>query len=165
MIAPLLPSPQFFETFSEFKGRAFHLSGESYGGRYLPLYTSAVYDGNAYAAARNVTPINLQSVLIGNGQSWALPSSQMLGTESSSSFSSSGWTDSYTMYPGYVDQMCTGQAGAGIIQSIGTCVKLREAMPRCQEMFKRECRDRSVVCCLLSHLCRMLTLHPSAWTL
>jgi len=24
---------QFFETFSEFKGREFHMSGESYGGR------------------------------------------------------------------------------------------------------------------------------------
>jgi hypothetical protein len=48
------------------------------------------------------------------------------------------------MYQGYADQQCTGQAGAGVIQSIETCVKIREAMPRCLEMFKKECRDRSV---------------------
>ncbi len=37
---------------------------ESYGGRYLPLLASAVLDGNKFGAARNVTPINLQSVLV-----------------------------------------------------------------------------------------------------
>lgn len=43
------------------------MSGESYGGRYLPVFAAAVLDGNVYAAARNVTPINLASVAIGNG--------------------------------------------------------------------------------------------------
>lgn len=52
----------WFETFTEFKGRKFHMAGESYGGRYLPLFASAVLDGNMYAEARNMTPVNLQSV-------------------------------------------------------------------------------------------------------
>ena len=72
---------QFFEAFKEFEGRAFHMSGESYGvsctdflwtaglrkGRYLPLFSSAVYDGNAGLIAEGKAPINIQSVLIGNG--------------------------------------------------------------------------------------------------
>lgn len=95
----------WFETFSEYKGRPFHMTGESYGvspllrwappssssrccrpsyfadlfsqGRYLPIFASAVADSNRFAAARNVTPVNLQSVAIGNG-----------------------WTDSATMFRG-----------------------------------------------------------------
>lgn len=34
-------------------------------GRYLPVYASAVYDQNTYLIARNMTPVNLVSVAIG----------------------------------------------------------------------------------------------------
>lgn len=36
-------------------------------GRYLPVFASAVYDGNAKLLAKGKEPINLQSVMIGNG--------------------------------------------------------------------------------------------------
>ncbi|KAK7017662.1 carboxypeptidase [Favolaschia claudopus] len=36
----------FFSHFSKFQGRAFHMSGESYGGRYVPVFAAAVYDNN-----------------------------------------------------------------------------------------------------------------------
>ena len=36
-------------------------------GRYLPVFASAVYDANAVAVAQGRKPINLASVLIGNG--------------------------------------------------------------------------------------------------
>jgi carboxypeptidase C (cathepsin A) len=55
----------FFEHFSQFKGRPFHMSGESYGGRYLPLFASAVHDLNPRLVKAGYTPINLTSVLIG----------------------------------------------------------------------------------------------------
>ena len=73
---------QFFEAFKDFEGRAFHMAGESYGvsrprvraprltdcqGRYIPLFASAVFDGNKALVAEGKTPINLQSVMIGNG--------------------------------------------------------------------------------------------------
>lgn len=76
---------QFFETFKEYQGREFHMAGESYGvssgdfdigkesstdirqGRYLPLFASAVVDGNKDLVALKKQPINLQSVMIGNG--------------------------------------------------------------------------------------------------
>ena len=60
------------------------MAGESYGvsatthvshlspdhpsqGRYLPVFASAVYDGNKALIADGQAPINLQSVMIGNG--------------------------------------------------------------------------------------------------
>lgn len=43
------------------------MTGESYGGRYLPVFASAVYDHNAKIVAEGRTPINLKSVMIGNG--------------------------------------------------------------------------------------------------
>lgn len=55
----------FFENFSQFKGRAFHMAGESYAGRYLPVFAAALYDQNAALRSAGLTPINLASVLIG----------------------------------------------------------------------------------------------------
>ncbi|KAK4687088.1 hypothetical protein P7C73_g3043, partial [Tremellales sp. Uapishka_1] len=57
----------FFHHFTEFRGRAFHMTGESYGGRYLPVFASAVFDQNAKLVAKGRDPINLKSVMIGNG--------------------------------------------------------------------------------------------------
>jgi carboxypeptidase C (cathepsin A) len=73
----------FFETF-DLKGRPFHIAGEvrpasgahrfalklswqSYGGRYIPLFAGTIVDENRKAVAGGHTPINLKSVLIGNG--------------------------------------------------------------------------------------------------
>jgi hypothetical protein len=35
-------------------------------GRYVPVFAAAVYDQNAMLTAAGVTPINLQSIMIGN---------------------------------------------------------------------------------------------------
>ncbi|KAJ3518025.1 hypothetical protein NLJ89_g127 [Agrocybe chaxingu] len=57
----------FFETFTQFAGRPLHLAGESYGGRYLPVFASEIWDQNLIAHFQGQPTINLQSVLIGNG--------------------------------------------------------------------------------------------------
>ncbi|KAF8907224.1 Alpha/Beta hydrolase protein [Mucidula mucida] len=57
----------FFETFQQFSGRKLHLAGESYGGRYLPVFASEIYDQNTIAKAEGRPVINLDSVIIGNG--------------------------------------------------------------------------------------------------
>ncbi|KAG5640374.1 hypothetical protein DXG03_008885, partial [Asterophora parasitica] len=82
----------FFENFSKFKGRAFHLAGESYAGRYLPLFASEVYDQNARLVEAGVTPINIASIIIGESMIWGqedliLPSF-LIGN---------GWTDALSM--------------------------------------------------------------------
>ncbi|KAF9240280.1 serine carboxypeptidase [Melanogaster broomeanus] len=105
----------FFENFSQFKGRPFHMAGESYGGRYLPVFAAEVYDQNAKLVEAGLTPINLQSVMIGNGM-----------------------TDYNTMIPSYIDMQCTA-ASVFPISSIGTCVRMKQALPRCQKWTLESC--------------------------
>lgn len=55
----------FFENFAKFKGRPFHMAGESYGGRYIPVFASEVYEQNSKMLEAGLTPINLKSIIIG----------------------------------------------------------------------------------------------------
>ncbi|KAJ6591158.1 peptidase S10 serine carboxypeptidase [Mycena vulgaris] len=109
----------FFETFSQFKGRALHLSGESYGGRYLPVFASEIYDQNQVAITEGRPTLNLQSVIIGNGI-----------------------TDISTLYPGRYDVECGTAALDVPFQSIGNCVRMKAALPRCQKAMKAGCIDQ-----------------------
>ncbi|KAF4616139.1 hypothetical protein D9613_011461 [Agrocybe pediades] len=108
----------FFETFTQFSGRTFHLSGESYGGRYLPVFASEIYDQNQVALREGRPAINLESVLIGNGI-----------------------TDISTLYPGRYEVEC-GTASLPVpFQSISTCVRMKIALPRCQKAIRDSCID------------------------
>ncbi|KAI0317738.1 peptidase S10 serine carboxypeptidase [Amylostereum chailletii] len=106
----------FFETFSQFQGRPLHLSGESYGGRYLPVFASEIYDQNRIAAKSGRPTINLQSVIIGNGI-----------------------TDISTLYPGRYAVECGTDALEVPFQKISTCVRMKQALPRCQAAMDRNC--------------------------
>ncbi|KAF9464276.1 peptidase S10 serine carboxypeptidase [Collybia nuda] len=109
----------FFETFKGFSGRPLHLSGESYGGRYLPVFASEIYDQNKITVKHGGTPLNLQSILIGNGI-----------------------TDISTLYPGRYEVEC-GTASLDIpFQSISTCVRMKTALPRCQKAMKKACIEQ-----------------------
>ncbi|KZV92237.1 peptidase S10, serine carboxypeptidase [Exidia glandulosa HHB12029] len=108
----------FFETFDSFAGRDFHLTGESYAGRYLPVYAAAIVDANAKAAAEGRKTVNLKSVVIGNGSSDRL-------TQALSSY----------------DILCTNTTGLGTFLPISTCVRMRNAMPRCKTWFTESCLD------------------------
>ncbi|KIM81856.1 hypothetical protein PILCRDRAFT_821215 [Piloderma croceum F 1598] len=107
----------FFENFPKFKGRAFHMAGESYGGRYIPVFASEVYDQNAYLVEVGLTPINLTSVMIGNGL-----------------------TDFLETFISYFDLQCT-PASVYPIQDIKTCIRMKEAIPRCRKWAKSSCLD------------------------
>jgi len=109
----------FFESFSQFSGRPLHLSGESYAGRYLPVFASEIYDKNELAAAEGRPTVNLKSVLIGNGI-----------------------TDISTLYEGRYLTECGNAALDVPFQSIKTCVRMKQALPRCQEAMRRNCIDR-----------------------
>ncbi|WWD22404.1 hypothetical protein CI109_106895 [Kwoniella shandongensis] len=107
----------FFETFKEFEGRPFHMSGESYGGRYLPVFASAVVDGNKALVAEGKKPINLQSVLIGNGA-----------------------TDFFTLSESYFDFQCAANEELDQpLLDIGTCVAMAQAVPKCHKFTEKSC--------------------------
>lgn len=108
----------FFETFSEFSGRPIHLSGESYGGRYLPAFASYIFDKNQIAKQAGQPTINLTSVLIGNGI-----------------------TDISTLYAGRYEIECGTAALEVPFQMINTCVRMKVALPRCNAAMKRHCVD------------------------
>ncbi|CEL55779.1 hypothetical protein RSOLAG1IB_01791 [Rhizoctonia solani AG-1 IB] len=121
----------FFETFSKFKGREFHMSGESYGGRYLPVFASEIVDQNSRAEAGGFGPINLKSVLIGNGL-----------------------TDFNTMWEGYYDIQCKNLSVVPF-QDIKACVGMKQQLHRCLKMYQKDCVEQMdpVGCGLAASFC------------
>ncbi|KAI0756370.1 serine carboxypeptidase [Daedaleopsis nitida] len=107
----------FFEHFSKFKGRPFHMAGESYGGRYIPVYASAVYDANGQLVEAGMTPINISSIIIGNG-----------------------CTDFIGMLTSYYEIRCEDY-GFPPITSISDCVRLKQLVPRCKKKMQESCKD------------------------
>ncbi|KAF9246868.1 peptidase S10 serine carboxypeptidase [Melanogaster broomeanus] len=103
----------FFETFTQFAGKPLHLSGESYAGRYLPVFASEIYDQNLIAKAEGRETINLQSILIGNGI-----------------------TDVSTLYEGMYHIQCGTSALEVPFQTINNC------LPRCQAEMRKYCIDQ-----------------------
>ncbi|KAI0772250.1 serine carboxypeptidase [Irpex lacteus] len=128
----------FFEHFTKFKGRAFHMAGESYGGRYIPAYASYVYDQNAKLIAEGATPINLTSIMIANGCS-----------------------DHLTMIPSYYDMECKAGIVAPVLD-INTCVAIKRALPRCQKWLKESCYDTtdSISCKAALNFCATTVQAP-----
>ncbi|KAL4247232.1 Carboxypeptidase [Abortiporus biennis] len=107
----------FFEQFTKFRGRAFHLAGESYGGRFIPVFASRIHDRNAQLAKAGLTPINLKSIMIGNG-----------------------CTDNMSMLPSYYDLQCL-PVSVPPVTDIATCVGIKNILPRCNKWLKESCVD------------------------
>ncbi|PPR07804.1 hypothetical protein CVT26_014989 [Gymnopilus dilepis] len=128
----------FFENFNQFKGRPFHMAGESYGGRYLPLFASAVYDQNARLVTAGMTPINLQSVMIGNGM-----------------------TDSFKMILSYYDMACS-PASVEPVVNIATCVGMKSTLQRCESWMRDSCEDQydAINCGAAVQFCRSVYSQP-----
>jgi len=55
---------QFFTKFPEFVGRRFFVTGESYGGIYVPMLAARILKGNANGEG---VKINLEGIAVGNG--------------------------------------------------------------------------------------------------
>ncbi|THH16795.1 hypothetical protein EW146_g3910 [Bondarzewia mesenterica] len=127
----------FFENFPAFNGRAFHIAGESYGGRYVPLFASQVYDQNAQLVAAGLTPINLTSAII-------VPIIKP----------GNGLTDPFKAVTSYYDMSCT-PASIHPVLDISTCVRMKEALPRCEKWLKESCIDQfdSMNCEAASNFC------------
>ncbi|OCH89480.1 serine carboxypeptidase [Obba rivulosa] len=107
----------FFEHFPKLKGRAFHMAGESYGGRYIPVFAAEVYDQNARLEKAGIVPINLSSVMIGNGiTNWPV------------------------MITSYYEMQCQN-ISVPPIQDASTCVQMKYSLSRCETSFKKGCED------------------------
>ncbi|KAL8283173.1 hypothetical protein RQP46_005951 [Phenoliferia psychrophenolica] len=115
----------FFLAFPDLKDRAFHLSGESYGGRYLPVFATEILYQNSLLAKKKdskVSPINLKSVIIGNGL-----------------------TDVVSMTTSYYDQACTAASGLGKpVLDVKACVAMQQEVKRCDKWLNKVCRDSLV---------------------
>ncbi|KAF9527152.1 serine carboxypeptidase [Crepidotus variabilis] len=107
----------FFQNFSKFQGRPFHMAGESYGGRYIPLFASAVYDQNPRLIEAGLAPINLTSIMIGNGL-----------------------TNILQMFDGRYKMACTVGASTQVVD-IQTCVGMKQALSRCERWLQASCYD------------------------
>jgi carboxypeptidase C (cathepsin A) len=68
----------FFEHFTQFRGRRFHLAGESHAGRYIPIFAGYIHDQNEVVKKRGMVPINLASIMIGELHSNCLFSHNVL---------------------------------------------------------------------------------------
>ncbi|PWN48682.1 alpha/beta-hydrolase [Violaceomyces palustris] len=97
---------------------SFHMSGESYAGRYLPLIASQILRDNEQAKAhpeRGLEPLPLASVLIGNGI-----------------------TSPKDQFPAYVDYACTNASGRGEpFFSKAQCDKMYAQVPVCLTLVEK----------------------------
>jgi len=87
------------------------------GGRYIPLFGAAVYDQNELLKSLGMEPLNLKSIMIGNGFS--------------------EWKHTFE---GYYAMQCTNASGLGAVQTISTCVRMKQALPRCQKLLEKHCQ-------------------------
>jgi len=114
------------------------MAGESYGGRYIPVFAAEVYDQNTKLVEAGLTPINLTSVMIGNGI-----------------------TDFATMMLSYYDMACT-PASLPPILDISTCVQMKAALPRCEKWLKEGCIEQfdKINCDAAASFCNKYLVDP-----
>ena len=113
------------QAFPHLADNAFHLSGESYAGRYLPVFATEIVHQNtklAKKAKKDRKPIKLKSVLIGNGLS-----------------------DTVSMVTSYYDQACTAASGLGRpVLDVKECVQMQQSVQKCDKWLKKVCRNSVV---------------------
>jgi cathepsin A (carboxypeptidase C) len=141
-------------------------------GRYLPVFASAVYDGNAKLLAKGKTPINLQSVMIGNGitdncESAGLQMVFLLLIRSGYGrvVLSLRWCLCITVSRADLQQ-CTIHGGLNqTVQSIGNCVGMAEAVSAYAKQFRQLLtrRSRSATSCTRSTASSRTTTLPAHW--
>ncbi|WFD30813.1 carboxypeptidase C [Malassezia sp. CBS 17886] len=134
----------------------FHLAGESYGGRYVPLIASQVLKDNKRATAHpehGLHPLPLASVLIGNGITSPLHQNKA-----------------------YIEYACTNSSGHAPFLDTRTCAKMREKWPVCEQLVRRcnehcgNASDRTARCKTAATFCSRALEAPwdatnsCAWT-
>ncbi|KAI0344394.1 serine carboxypeptidase [Trametopsis cervina] len=124
----------FFQHFVTFTGRALHMAGESYAGRMIPTFASYIYEQNKRLIENGATPVNLKSIMLGNG-----------------------CTDWLTMLPSFYNVGCEHHSAPPVID-ISTCVHLKRILPQCEKGLKDACYDTtdSINCQAAWNFCSQL---------
>ncbi|CAN6650644.1 carboxypeptidase Y [Trichomonascus vanleenenianus] len=94
----------FFKKFPQYKKNNFHIAGESYAGHYIPVFADELVLRNKDSE----NPIDLKSVLIGNGL-----------------------TDPLVQYDGYYRKMACGEGGAPAVLTEEECQNMADSEARC----------------------------------
>ncbi|KAI8876330.1 peptidase S10, serine carboxypeptidase [Backusella circina FSU 941] len=128
----------FLGEFSDYARGNFHISGESYGGHYLPALSSEIIKNNKVAEEKGLLELNYESMLIGNG-----------------------WTDPLTQFKHYETFACANDSPYKPIFDEETCEKMRNAYPRC-EMLSKACYNlpSSLTCIPAGLYCEKVTNGP-----
>ncbi|KAI8099227.1 Alpha/Beta hydrolase protein [Halteromyces radiatus] len=121
----------FFKEFSEYAHLDFHVAGESYAGHYIPRIGTEVNRNNKGQFtssflnnfASTLKPINLKSLLIGNGL-----------------------TDPLIQYKYYAQMACENSYGPVLDKS--TCDNMKDQYPACARLIKNCYKSQSVFSCL-----------------
>ncbi|CDS01145.1 hypothetical protein [Sporisorium scitamineum] len=97
---------------------SFHIAGESYAGRYIPLLANQIVEDNKKIVKHpeiDLKPLPLASVLIGNGI-----------------------TSPQHQFPAYVEYTCTDLSGADKpLLPKHTCAKMKESIPTCLTLVEK----------------------------
>jgi cathepsin A (carboxypeptidase C) len=120
----------FFAEYSQYANSPFHISGESYGGHYLPAISTEIIHKNKVAKENNLLEINYKSMLIGNG-----------------------WTDPRTQFKEYATYGCSsdGSANKPLFDQT-TCDKMVESYPRCRKLQDACYKMPSSITCVPANL-------------
>lgn len=96
---------------------SFHIAGESFGGRYIPLIGAQVVRDNADAARhpeRGLAPVPLKSLMIGNGI-----------------------TSPKDQFKAYWSWACSDVSGAGPFLDEKTCAEMESKLPTCLRLTEK----------------------------
>lgn len=90
---------------------SFHIAGESYAGRWIPMISSQLLKDNERAAERGMDPLPLASVLIGNGI-----------------------TSPRHQFKAYVEYACANTTGFGVFLPKEQCETMYSQIPACMAL-------------------------------
>ncbi|KAI9306874.1 Alpha/Beta hydrolase protein [Cunninghamella echinulata] len=121
----------FFKNFKQYADLDFHVAGESYAGHYIPRIGTEINKNNQgkhsssllYSMQSTLSPINLKSLMIGNGL-----------------------TDPLIQYKYYAKMACENSYGPVLEKS--TCRQMDEAYPACARLIESCYKSGSVFSCL-----------------
>ncbi|KAI8996993.1 Alpha/Beta hydrolase protein [Pilobolus umbonatus] len=119
----------FFKEYPQYGANAFHISGESYAGHYLPAISSEIIKGNKKALDNNHLVINYESMLIGNG-----------------------WTDPRTQFEAYQIFGCSNDSKYKPLFNETTCNKMKDSYPRCKKMMDSCYKFPHAITCIPANL-------------